>query len=179
MKRAIFFTILIGLLTACASKKSTINTEADTNNASSNTTTEHQIMFQDVQPGDSLFASIEKTYCFGKCPVFSFHIYNSGYAVYTGTANVNLMGRHTTRLTKEQMIYLIDKANEINYFELKDVYDNEGITDLPSTTTSIVINGERKSVKKRYDFPRSIVIFETAFEELIKRLRWNPGLATE
>lgn len=177
MKKALFFTILIGLLAACASKKSTTN--PDTTNTSSNSSTEHQIVFQDVQPGDSLFASIAKSYCFGKCPVFTLHIYNSGYAVYNGTANVNLMGRHTTRLTKEQMVYLIDKANEINYFELKDVYDNEGVTDIPSTTTSIVINGQRKSVKKRFDFPKSLLTFEAAFDDLIKRLRWNPGLATE
>lgn len=179
MKRAIFFTIAIGFLAACATKKSTIHSETDMSNTSSNTNTEHQIIFQDVQPDDSLFASIEKSYCFGKCPVFTLHIYNSGYAVYNGTANVNLMGRHTSTLTREQMISLIDKANEINYFELKDVYDNEGVTDLPSATTSIVINGQRKAVKRRYDYPKSILTFEAAFDDIIKRLRWNPGLATE
>lgn len=179
MKRTIIFMFILGVLAACASKKSTINSESDTTNSSSNTTTEHQIIFQDVQPGDSLFASIERSFCFGKCPVYTLHIYNSGYAVYNGTANVNLMGRHTSNLTREQMIFLVDKANEINYFELKDVYDNEGVTDLPSATTSIVINGQRKSVKRRFDYPQSILTFEAAFDDIVKRMRWNPGLATE
>lgn len=177
MKKAIFFSITIAILTACASKNATIDTGST--NSSSTSNSEHQIIFQDVQPGDSLFASIEKTYCFGKCPVFSLHIYNSGYAVYKGTANVNLMGRHTARLTKEQMITLIDKANEVNYFEMEDVYDQEGVTDLPSGLTSIVVNGKRKSVKRRYNYPKSILVFESAFDDLVKRIRWNPGLATE
>lgn len=138
-----------------------------------NTTSPHQIIFEDVAEGDSLFASIEKTYCFGHCPVYTMKIYNKGYVLYEGKANVNLIGKASTVIGTDEMIPFIDMANEIGYFEMKDNYDNEYITDLPSTTTSIVINRKRKTVRRRVDYPNSIKAFEKLFEDMIEAKGWN------
>lgn len=168
--------IVLSILTgACASKKngSTENTSSGNETMDKNQPTEHQAIFQDVAPGDSLFAYIRKGYCFGTCPVFEIKIYNSGYVVYEGIHNVDRMGFYTTRLEKEEMLKFIDKANEINYFDMQDVYDNAHITDLPETTTSIVINGKRKQVKRRYDFPKELVTFETLFSDLLESKKWE------
>ena len=167
--------LVLSILTvACASKKNGTleNTSTSNETMNNNHQTEHQAIFQDVAPGDSLFAYIRKGYCFGTCPVFEIKIFNSGYVVYEGIQNVSRMGIYTTHLQKEELLKFIEKANEIHYFDMQDVYDNEHITDLPETTTSIVINGERKQVKRRYGFPNALVAFETLFSDLIDSKQW-------
>lgn len=160
MKKIALFSILTMLYfvaNSCASKK----------NATANVTPESQ-----MENSDSLFASLERGYCFGKCPVYKLEIYKSGYAVYEGKANTDMLGVFSTHFTKQQLNSLTAVANEINYSSLDDKYDGQ-ITDLPNNTTSIVINGKRKQVLRRYNYPPSILTFENQFDELVKEAKWN------
>ena len=75
-------------------------------------------------------------------------------------------------LSYEKMKAFIDVATEISYFEMQDEYDNENVTDLPETITSIVMGGKRKSVRKRYQFPASLNAFEGVFDSLLKSEKW-------
>jgi len=133
---------------------------------------EHQILFEDIAKGDSLFASIKRGYCFGTCPVYEMKIYNSGHVEYTGTHSVDLKGEYVTMLSYEKMKAFIDVATDISYFEMQDEYDNEHVTDLPETTTSLVMGGKRKSVRKRYKYPSSLKAFEGLFDGLLKSEKW-------
>lgn len=145
---------------SCASKKNTTTNVVKTETANN------------PSSGDTLFASLQRGYCFGRCPVYTLEIYKSGYAVYEGKANVEMLGKYSTRFTKEQMNSLVKVANEINYASLEDKYDGN-ITDIPSHTTSIILNGKRKQVMRRYDYPRSILEFENQFDTLIKEAKWT------
>ena len=170
-----FGVLFVGvlLLVACGGAKEVAkNTENVESEIANTNHTEHQIIFEDIEEGDSLFASIQKTYCFGKCPVYTMKIYNGGYVTFVGKANVNMMGNHMTVIRGEDMIRFIDMANEINYFDLEDNYDNPAVSDLPSTTTSIVMNGKRKTVRRRVNFPSELKRFEELFEDLIKNKEW-------
>lgn len=165
--------ILAILFTACASTK---NAGSEANSQESIDVTPDQVYpFKDLTPGDSLFAHIKKGYCFGTCPVYEIHIYNSGHTVLKGIQNIKLMGEHTTQLTENQMLAFIEKAKAINYFSMDDNYDNKHVTDLPSTTTSIVADGIRKQVHRRYDYPREIEAFEKLFSKLLESQKWSPG----
>ncbi|MCO5258724.1 MAG: DUF6438 domain-containing protein [Crocinitomicaceae bacterium] len=164
MKSLFFITVLSFFsmnIISCASKKNakTVVVENNTQEQPSN-------------PSDSLFASVEHGYCYGRCPVYSLKIYKSGYALYEGKANVEMFGLYSTKFSKEQLNTLTKVANEINYASLEDKYDG-AVTDIPSHTTSIVLNGKRKQVMRRYNFPQSIVTFENQFDELIKDAKWN------
>lgn len=172
------FTLLCTslLLFACGTTK---NGSGDTPGGGKDQGSEHKAFFEDLAEGDSLFASIKKGYCFGTCPVFEMKIYNSGFITYEGTANVELMGKHTGWATKEQMLVFFDKANETGYFLLEDEYDNPGVSDLPATTTSLVMAGKRKTVRRRYGYPQTVVVFEKTFDQLVREINWSPGLARE
>jgi len=37
-----------------------------------------------VAPGDSLFVSLSRTPCYGRCPIYKLDIYDSGYSEYEG-----------------------------------------------------------------------------------------------
>ena len=82
-------------------------------------------------------------------------------------------GLYSDKLSYEEMKMFVDNATEIGYMEMEDVYDNSHITDLPSSTTSIVLNGVRKQVKKRFDFPRSLLTYEKLFDDLMKSNDWK------
>lgn len=147
---------------ACSSKKAATNPatqEQSSNNSKS-------------EKSDSLFASLDRGFCFGKCPVYKVEIYNSGYAVYMGKANVEMLGIYTTRFSKDQLNSLTKVAKEINYSKLNDVYDSP-VTDLPSHTTSIVIDGKRKEVKRRHNYPESILKFEEQIDKIIADTKWT------
>lgn len=164
MKSLVIISIVVIAFTgiACSSKKNATPTK--TYQSSSETK---------VEKSDSLFVSLERSYCFGTCPVYKIEIYNSGYAVYIGQANTDKIGTFTTTFSKDQLNSLTSVAKEINYMELNDVYDNPGVTDLPSTVSSIVINGVRKTVKRRVGYPQSIVVFEKQIDTIIDEASWK------
>ena len=64
------------------------------------------------------------------------------------------------------------RANRVGFMDMEDKYDGM-VTDLPSATTTIVLNGIKKSVYRRYDFPRSILQFEELFDALLKLQKWE------
>lgn len=137
--------------------------------------------FKAVSKSDSLFAYIKRGVCYGTCPSYEMKIYNSGFVEMTGIRAVDLIGDYTTTITADQMRAFIEKAESINYFSMEDAYDNEMVTDLPETKTSIVIDGKRKEVRRRYNFPKEIVAFETLFDSLLKSEKWTKigGVETE
>lgn len=159
MKKIALFSFLMMLYfvaNSCASKK----------DAAVEITSESQ-----MENSDSLFASLERGFCYGTCPVYKIEIYNSGYATFVGKANTEMIGTYSTRFTKQQLNSLTTVANEINYMSLDDKYDSP-VTDLPNNKTSIVINGKRKEVLRRHNYPPSILTFEKQFDELIKEAKW-------
>ena len=168
--KVLFFLFAFATITlSCAnSKKATESAESNAYSA-----------FKPAEKGDSLFASIHRSFCFGTCPVYTFKINNDGTARYEGTRNVKKLGTYSSKVTPAQMNALIEVAKSINYMSFKDEYDNKSITDLPSTTTSIVIDGKRKEVMRRYNYPKEIKLFEDAFDALIESLDWKLEKAAE
>ena len=126
---------------------------------------------QDPTNGRTFFASIERTPCFGRCPTYTMKIYSDGFIEYNGKRDVDMIGAYTTTISSEQMDAILEKAKEIKFFEMDDSYDGM-ITDLPSTTTKIVMNDTEKSVYRRHGYPKRILTLEQLFDDLLKSERW-------
>jgi len=124
-------------------------------------------------PGkDSLFASIKHTPCYGRCPIFSAKIYNSGYAVYEGKRFVERIGVYSTRFSKDQMDQIIKKANDIGYFSLEDQYDRP-VTDFPTTHTTLNAGRKSKTIKNRVGGPESLKEYENFLDSLLNNASWT------
>lgn len=180
MKSSLLFILLLSLFGACSNTKEVTSTnesnqQMETNRQDENlsTTKSETYVFQNVAQGDSVFASLERGYCFGRCPVFKMTIYNNGEVHLHAIAFMSKEGNYTTKIDRAKMQEFIDKAEAIQFFEMKDVYDNPHITDIPSATSSIVINGKRKTVFRRADFPPVIKAFEKLFDDLIETADWQ------
>ena len=121
---------------------------------------------------DTIFASIQRTPCYGRCPIYEAVIYNSGFVVYKGVLNVDKIGTFTSRLNIRQMEDIKSKAAEINYFDLKTQYDSP-VTDLPTTLTSVKIGNVKKKIKNRVGGPEALKQYEVFVEGILSSLSWD------
>ncbi|MDQ5868281.1 MAG: DUF6438 domain-containing protein [Thermoproteota archaeon] len=66
-----------------------------------------------------------------------------------GYEHVNVTGEKRSSISPEKVKDLVNEFYDSGYFNLKDKYDQIQITDQPTVSTSININGKFKSV---YDY---------------------------
>ncbi|MEO8067360.1 MAG: DUF6438 domain-containing protein [Flavobacteriales bacterium] len=122
---------------------------------------------------DSLFFSIKRTPCFGKCPVYQINVYRSGYATYTGTNNTDLLGDHVGHIGADTLALLLNKAEALGFFGLQDKYDGQ-VTDLPSTIVRVVSKDRNKQVLGRVKAPQAFKDLVLYAEELLLKAPWKP-----
>lgn len=121
----------------------------------------------------TFFASIVRTPCYGNCPTYEMKIYTDGFVELRGIRGIDLIGKYTTQISQNQIQNFKIRANRTGFMDMEDSYDGM-ITDVPSATTTIVLEGVRKSVYRRYNYPPSILKFEVMFDDLLKSERWTP-----
>jgi len=88
---------------------------------------------------DMLYASLERTPCFGTCPVYRLFIYNDGVVVYHVRMFVEGWepGYYKGLIQQNKLKEIEVKANETNYFSLNNEYPapTVQVADLPVTKT--------------------------------------------
>ena len=99
--------------------------------------------------------SMRKTPCFGDCPVYELSIDKDGNVTYNGIQYVNEKGKHEFKLSDEQFNKLTKMLNEGDFDSFKDIYDNERITDLPSTF--ITYKGKQIKIRLWNDIPDALI----------------------
>ncbi len=122
-------------------------------------------------PADAV-ARIQRTPCFGRCPIYTLTVYEDGRAEYFGKNFAQREGMWTADVVPELMEQLMVYANEIGYFELKNIYDKEAVTDVPSTITSLRTTEGLKTVVNRFNAPEELRRFEQYFDALFKGVEW-------
>ncbi|MCC6385263.1 MAG: DUF6438 domain-containing protein [Bacteroidia bacterium] len=93
-----------------------------------------------------LLASIERTPCFGICPVYKISIYQSGYVIMHGIRHVKNTGWFSTRLTTEDVKSIKDYINQHNVYEFKDNYTEPRVADFPSAITEVNLHNQYKRI---------------------------------
>ncbi|MBL4710676.1 MAG: hypothetical protein JKY48_19800 [Flavobacteriales bacterium] len=124
-------------------------------------------------PSDAV-ARIQRTPCFGKCPVYTLTVFNDGRVEYFGKRNTPRDGRFETKVDEAVLNDIKAKAGEFGFFELNNIYDKQAITDIPSTITSVRNGDEMKTVINRFEGPNNLRSFERYFDGLFEDLDWKP-----
>ncbi len=120
---------------------------------------------------DDVVITMERTPCFGACPAYHLTVFGNGTVVYEGFSSVAVTGKQTSQISQEKVIELVNEFYRAGFFTLRDSYV-EDVTDLPSTTTSISIKDETKSVY-RYGFgPERLVQLEDKIDEITEASKW-------
>jgi hypothetical protein len=116
--------------------------------------------------------SLERTACFGTCPVYKITVYSDGKVEYEGKGYVKEKGGRTSRISERDFVRLMKKVDEIGFFELKDRYDGR-ITDLPTRITTVIKGDVSKTVRNYYGGPESLYALEQLIDEVTNSAQWT------
>jgi hypothetical protein len=95
---------------------------------------------------EAILASLERTACYGYCPIYKVSIHADGRVDYHGEHFVKRKGDATGQLTATQLASLRDAFAHADYFKLADKYEDESMTDAPSAVTSFTDGGRTKTI---------------------------------
>jgi hypothetical protein len=166
---AILGMALLALTSSCESKKELADISVEPSPPDTVV-----VVMQASEPEDSLAVYFEKTPCFGRCPVYKVHIYESGFATYEGLNFAELMGLYAHRFSNQELQDILRMAEEIDYFALEEEYDDPRISDLPTTISKIRLNGKEHQVKARSGIPKYLKDFHENLGVFLREQDWEP-----
>ncbi|MFC2069256.1 DUF6438 domain-containing protein [Chloroflexota bacterium] len=124
---------------------------------------------------DEVKITLERTACFGTCPVYMLTINGDGMIIYEGKDFVKTKGSAKSNISQEKVEQLISEFEEVDYFSLNDKYTERTITDAPSVITSITTNGKTKAIEHYHgDFsaPEKLNELEDRIDEIVNSEQW-------
>jgi len=119
--------------------------------------------------------TLERTPCYGFCPVYKLTIGGDGTVVYEGKDFVSNRNREETTISRDEIDQLVKEFKRIDYFSLNDEYTERTITDAPSVITSITLDGKTKTIEHYHgDFsaPEELTELEDKIDEIVKSEKW-------
>src|ERR1041385_2310439 len=88
---------------------------------------------------------LERTSCFGRCPVYSVTLFSDGRVVYEGKLNVAVIGLRTKRIPAARVLQIARQVQSIDYFSF-DHRINLAF-DVPTAITDIHIGDRHNRVE--------------------------------
>jgi Domain of unknown function (DUF6438) len=140
------------------------------------TTTAKQTTVNQSQPtSPPVTMTLERTACFGFCPIYKLTIYGNGKVVYEGKRFVKVTGTRTTTISQAAVRKLIAEFQKINYFQLQDNYTG-GHTDAPSAITSLTMGKRRQKTVNHYlaspNAPTQLTELEKTIDTVVNSQQW-------
>lgn len=82
------------------------------------------------------------------------------------------MGTYTAKLGAMDLSYLDIATTEVNFFELKDLYDTQ-VTDFPSTICYANYVGKRKRITDRSSAPEAFKNYTKKVDAIFDKQNWK------
>ena len=126
--------------------------------------------------------TLERTPCFGGCPVYRLAVTSDGVVSYEGKANVRQLGKASSRVSPEKVQALLSELERAGYFSFADRYAaaepvcGRYAADSPSVITSINAEGRTKRVEHDYGCgaaPGALVVLERRIDEVLGSTQWT------
>ena len=111
-----------------------------------------------------LIISLQRTACFGTCPIYKIEIFSDGSGIYTGTRSVKNIGVTKFSLSKTQLNLILTKAEAIGFTNMKEEY-SEPISDLPTTFIQI----KDKRIRDYTGAPKTLKNLENLIDQLYQK----------
>ena len=107
----------------------------------------HQVdRFKDL---NSVSITLERTACYGICPVYTATLDGSGVVKYAGERYVDIPGQQTAKIPPENVRNLLKAFEDIHFFTLRDKYTGP-CTDLPTEFISLSVDGKTKRIQNYF-----------------------------
>lgn len=127
-----------------------------------------------VQPARDVRIAIERTPCYGRCPIYQLQMDSSGKVVYEGKGFVQVMGRQEGTVAGRDVQALARELEAAGYLGFRDNYAAEA-TDHPSVITTLTIDGKTKRVEHDLSSrtaPPQLESLERRIDEVANSARW-------
>ncbi len=150
--KAFFVSISFVLLFACSSKKKVC----------------------DIRVEDQIYLSIEKTPCFGQCPIFKMELLDSSSLKFNAVRFMDVNGNFEGDLSRKSYTDLKELASNVNWNGLQKEYLT-GYSDLPSTILSYsAIDGDTTVVRYESNIaPENVSKLGTRLSQIQKTTTWK------
>jgi hypothetical protein len=125
--------------------------------------------------GHEPLASIERTACFGWCPIYKLTVYRDGSIEYEGEDYVKIKGKATGRIGADQLSALDDLFQKNGYLALHDKYTDYSVTDMPSVNTSYSSGGQTKRIEHYLGdehAPKELGAVEEGIDRIVHVEQW-------
>ena len=140
------------------------------------------ISAQDAKPQPAL--TLERTACFGSCPIYTVAIYDDGTVVYQGERFVDVTGEQTSQIDPATVQMAVEAFADAVYFEWDESYTAMYVTDLPSVISSVTRDGATHRIE-RYagdsSAPLLLPFLENWIDILANTAQWTgaqPGITS-
>ena len=126
--------------------------------------------------------TLERTPCFGTCPVYQVAISRSGAVRFTGRHHVTREGEATAAVPAERVDSLLHQLEAGGYFGFAEAYVMDApscgryATDSPSVITSVTVGGRSKTIRHDYGCsgaPPELARLERLIDEVAGTSRWT------
>ena len=94
---------------------------------------------------------IQKTACFGSCPIYRINFFSNGDVIYDGKKFVKEIGKFKKKIKVKEVEKILNFATKINFSKMKDEYTRP-ISDIPITYIRI----KNKKIKNHIGGPKSL-----------------------
>jgi hypothetical protein len=132
--------------------------------------------------------SLQRTECFGLCPVYEVRIGGDGNVVYEGEDHVRLEGMQEASIDKAAVFTLLEKIYHARFFEMRDgyygqsnflelegkivVFGESNTTDLPSQIVTVRIGDYEKRVVDYVGSPVELVELVELIDQVSGVRQW-------
>jgi len=139
-----------------------------------NSTLPSQLSLQPQREVKQSVVTLERTACFGFCPIYKLTIFSDGKVVYEGKRFVKVTGTKTARISPAKARQLMMEFQRIQYFNLQDRYEG-GHTDAPSAITSFQMGRRFKTVHHYLaspNAPQKLTDLEAKIDAAVNVQQW-------
>lgn len=106
---------------------------------------------------------MERTACYGTCPVYSIELREDGSVTYAGRASVRISGSHTWKIDPSAVRALARDMETAGFFDWKDEY-TAPVMDLPTTYVTLIAGGRTKKIKDHLGAPPALKEIEARID---------------
>ncbi len=192
----VFSLFFVCLLAACGN--SVLQNENTNQNQQKENTNQNQ-----QKETTELSLSMKRSFCaWGGCPIYDLTIQPDGKVIFEDKKYTKTIGKTESKLEKEKIKQLITEIEKANFFSLHNTYNYDSnncpvfMSDSPSTTLYIKLNGKEKTInhnwgcwvdiptendsastkpKKNWSpriFPQELYLLENKIDEIVETKRW-------
>lgn len=115
--------------------------------------------------------TLQRTACYGYCPVFSLVVFSDGHVLFDGEHFVEKKGKHSWTIGVDAIMALNNAISKHGYFTMIEKSEAKEMTCMPTCITSILMeDGTFREINHDFGcniFPKKLDAFEIKIEKIV------------